>query len=307
LDCYISAKIGKAMALEKSIDNCQICGHAYVYKLITKSKAYNGATLQSSWVECANCGSAHIDPYPTADELLRYYSIGYVEMDFEGTSDLHSSHKLHYSSEYEKVVFKNYGFSLQDAGLHNLKQKSILDYGCATGLFYKYLTTVCDVAPEYIFGVDVESDMLDKCRKKYTNNFYSTDQTHLIGQRFDLITMWNVIEHIHDPKKALASIIDLLKNDGEILVETPRFGVLAKKFGQNWAHYLTFEHINLFSRDAIKKLFKDFGMECISESSFGANIFGEIDPAIKFALDSIAKEQDFGATQVLRFKKDISN
>ena len=51
-------------------------------------------------------------------------------------------------------------------------------------------------------------------------------------------------------------------------------------------------------------MFEDFGMSCISESSFGANIFAKIQPSVKKALDQMAKEKDFGATQVLRFVKN---
>jgi hypothetical protein len=115
--------------------------------------------------------------------------------------------------------------------------------------------------------------------------------------------MWNVIEHIYDPKKAVKSMIDLLEDDGEIFVETPMYGSLAKKLGKDWSHYIVIEHKNLFSRIAIKKLFDEFGMKCVAESSFGANLFEPIKPTVKNALDQIAKEKDFGATQVLRFKR----
>jgi 2-polyprenyl-3-methyl-5-hydroxy-6-metoxy-1,4-benzoquinol methylase len=225
-------------------------------------------------------------------------------MNFEGTADENSNHKIHYSKEYEKVVFKNYDLSLKDAKFseEDFRKKFILDYGCANGIFYKFLTQIYGVCANNIYGVDIESDMLEDC-KKTSSNFYSTNEINKIKKKFDLITMWNVIEHIYDPKSALRYIIDLLKDDGEILIETPNFGSLAKKLGKDWSHFIVIEHINLFSRPAIKKMFDDFGMECISESSFGGNIFGVINPNVKNALDQMAKEKDFGATQVLRFKK----
>jgi 2-polyprenyl-3-methyl-5-hydroxy-6-metoxy-1,4-benzoquinol methylase len=246
-----------------------------------------------------------MDPYPTEVELLAYYSSGYLEMDFQGTSDDNSSHKLHYSKEYEATVFENYGYSLKDAGIStsDLKDKLILDYGCANGIFYKYLIGVFEFNKKNFYGVDVESDMLQKCRET-SPNFYSNTQIHKIEKKFDLITMWNVIEHIHNPKPVLASMINMLADDGEIFIETPMYGSLAKKLGEYWSHYIIIEHINLFSRASIKKVFEEFGMKCVSESSFGANIFGEMQPSVKNALDQMAKEKDFGATQVLRFRKN---
>ena len=220
------------------------------------------------------------------------------------TSDENSNHKLHYSKEYEKVVFENYGYSLADAKFSKfeLREKIILNYGCANGIFYKFLSESCGVSKSNIYGVEIESDMLEICRG-LSGNFYSTNEIHKIDRRFDLITMWNVVEHIYDPKTALKTIIDLLKDDGEIFVETPMYGSLAKKLGKDYSHYIVIEHINLFSRAAIKKIFEEFGMKCVAKSSFGANLFGAIKPNVKKALDQMAKENDFGATQVLRFKK----
>lgn len=258
-----------------SKDKCQICGDSLAQNLISKSRDYKGNKFESSWVECMKCDSAHIDPYPKEEQLHSYYRSGYVEMDFDGTVDKNSNHKLHYSTEYEKVVFENYHFSLKDAKFSNddLHHKFILDYGCANGIFYKFLTEIYGISKNNIYGVDVESDMLQSCRK-ISPNFYSTKQIDKIERRFDLITMLNVIEHIYDPKLALKSIINLLKDDGEIFIETPMYGPLAKKLGKDWSHFIVIEHINLFSRSAIKKMFDDFGMKCISESSFGANIHG---------------------------------
>ena len=249
-------------------------------------------------------GSTHIDPYPTSNELFEYYSNGYLDMDFDGTSDQYSSHKLHYSSEYESIVFQNYLLSLNDAGYSTdeLNCLSILDYGCANGIFCKFLINELGLNGDSIFGVDFPSDMLDKCRN-ISGNFFPISHLNTINRSFDLITLWNVIEHIHDPRSVLKSIIGLLNPFGEILIETPMYGLLAKKMNSHWSHFIVTEHINLFSRNSIKYLFNEYDMECISESSFGANIFEKINPGVKAALDQIAKEKDFGATQVLRFRK----
>ena len=224
-------------------------------------------------------------------------------MDLQGTTDQYSDHKLHYSPEYEKYIFKNFALSLNDAKFSRagLQKISILDYGCANGIFVKFLAEIYGVALANIYGVDIESDMLESCMN-ISPNFYSTKNIDKIKKKFDLITMWNTIEHIYDPREALKSIVGLLKDDGEIFIETPMYGQLAKKMGKDYAHYLVYEHINLFSRSAIKNLFDDFGLECISESSFGANIFDATNNNVKRALDQMAKEKDFGATQVLRFK-----
>lgn len=276
-----------------SIDYCQICGHSSSYALVSKNRKIKEIEYHSTWVECELCGSAHIDPYPSQDELKKFYAADYTEL-----------HKLYYSKNYEKVIFENYGLSLKDAGLsiNHYQEKSILDYGCANGVFYKYLIEIQNLDRKNIFGCDIESDTLKTC-KKLSSNFFSIEEVYQIQKRFDLITLWNVIEHIFEPQKEIKSIVQLLKDDGQIFIETPMFGKLAQKLGADWSHYLVTEHINLFSRSAIKKMFEDIGFKCISESSFGANIFGNMPFNKKKALDKIVKENDSGATQVLLFKK----
>ena len=99
-------------------------------------------------------------------------------------------------------------------------------------------------------------------------------------------------------------ISNLLNQDGEILIETPRYGKLATLLNKDYSHFLVVEHINLFSREAILEVFEKLGFNCLSASSFGADIDQSKNQiSVKNSMDRIAKIHDFGATQVLRFKK----
>lgn len=114
--------------------------------------------------------------------------------------------------------------------------------------------------------------MLEGC-KIIPPNFYLTTQINKIEERFDLMKMWHVIEDGYDHKSTLKLIIDVPKDDGEIFIKTPVYGSLAKNLCKKWSNFLVIQLMSLFSRSAIKKMLGDFGMKCISESSFGANIF----------------------------------
>lgn len=284
------------------MNNCQICNGNKSKLIVIKKRGI----YESTWVECLNCKSAHMDPYPTEEELFDYYNNDYTESDLKGTSDERSDHKLHYSEGYEKVVFENYGYSIVDSGIEILNIKNnyekILDYGCATGGFLKFLANN-GVNPKNIYGCDIGGDMMEKA-KRVTPNVFTTTEIKSFNTKFDLITMWNVIEHIYDPINELELIRNLLNQDGEILIETPRYGKLATLLNQDYSHFLVVEHINLFSREAILEVFKKLGFSCLSASSFGADIDQSKNQiSVKNSMDKIAKIHDFGATQVLRFKK----
>jgi 2-polyprenyl-3-methyl-5-hydroxy-6-metoxy-1,4-benzoquinol methylase len=283
------------------IDPCQICGSKEGDVVMTKKRG----RFTSTWVECKTCRSAHIDPYPDAVELAEYYDSGYTDMDFADTADHQVNHKLRYSSEYETTIFSEYRFSLIDAGLvpENLpgQFKRILDYGCANGVFLRFLNTL-GVTRDNLYGCDISSQLLESCRD-ITDNLKPASNVFEFEEKFDLITLWDVIEHIHEPLPVISTLTSLLSPNGEILIQTPNYGILANLLGSDYAHYLAVEHINLFSRNALIEMFKNVGMNCVSASSFGANVDSKQNQTVvKSTFDKMAKLYDFGATQVLRFR-----
>ncbi len=288
------------------VDCCQICDGKLGKVILKKSR--NGYC--STWVECLQCGSAHIDPYPKPIELKEYYESEYTEMCFDGTADEGVDHKLRFSDDYFETVSAEYSMSLMDVDInpHNLELRynNILDYGCANGTFLRFLINK-NFPKKRIYGSDISINMLNDC-KSFTDNLCVSDEIGNLNIKFDLITMWDVIEHIHQPKITLDILVRKLSNKGEILIQTPNYGKLASLMGEEFAHYLVFEHINLLSRSAIIDLFKNFDMTCVTAKSFGANISEMKNQSfVKKAFDKLSKELDFGSTQLLRFKKNDVN
>jgi len=280
-------------------DACRICGFNFGHYILEKKRG----KYESKWVFCANCESAHIDPYPKIDELNEYYNSGYLEMDLTGNDD-GVNHKLRFSKEYKATVFKEYGWSLNDAGLLvddiRLKKLKVLDFGCANGIFLDYLL-LQGIPAEKLYGYDVSSDM---CSQAISKGYKCTTDIRVIDKlSYDLITLWDVIEHIPYPKDVAKWVVSKLNRGGMCFIQTPQFGDLALNLNQTFAHFLVIEHLHLFSRKALIKLFEDEGMICQSQSSFGANAFSKhVSEPNKSTYDKLAKKYDFGATQVLLFK-----
>lgn len=80
-------------------NQCRICGAFEGVFLVEKIRG----SLKSAWVLCSHCGSVHIDPYPTQEELTKYYSSDYIKMDLSGRMDTGVSHKLRFSDEYRST------------------------------------------------------------------------------------------------------------------------------------------------------------------------------------------------------------
>jgi 2-polyprenyl-3-methyl-5-hydroxy-6-metoxy-1,4-benzoquinol methylase len=280
------------------IDQCRICGSQEGEFLLEKTRG----AFKSAWVVCKQCGSAHIDPYPTQNELTRYYNSSYLDMDLASGVDTGVSHKIRFSDEYRSQVFSEYRYSLNDAGLELGKLRGwgdILDYGCANGVFLDFLAA--EGAPkESLYGVDIASDMIAVAREKGYQCFHREE---LSKKDFGLIALWDVIEHVSHPRSIVREVKSLLSIDGRVIVQTPRFGDLALFMKEAFAHYLVVEHLHLFSRNALLALFNSEGFECVAQSSFGANAYAKYVAApYKAAFDKLAKKLDFGATQVLCFR-----
>ena len=159
------------------------------------------------------------------------------------------------------------------------------------------------VSKQNLYGCDISGQMLEEAAS-HSSNLFHTKEIASYQNKFDLVTLWDVLEHIINPNEYIDSIAKSLKPQGRLLIQTPNYGVLAEKFGEDFAHYLVLEHINLFSRKAAVELIESAGFRLVSEGSFGANINSEsCDLKTKKALDSLAKALDFGATQILLFQK----
>jgi spore maturation protein CgeB len=285
-------------SVTKLQDACRICGSMRGSFIVEKGYG----EFASKWFSCDGCQSARMDPYPNDLELTRYYNSKYLDMDLRENS-LGVSHKLRFSDSYKQTVFKEYSFSCSDVAL-DVKEicddkYSVLDYGCANGIFLNWLFQ-CGCSKDNLYGFDIAIDMVDEA---VSNGFKCvTDISKLKGLYFDLITAWDLIEHVPHPKSVVRQMRSFLRDGGKILVQTPNFGDLAFLMGDVFAHYLVIEHLHLFSRASLIKLFEDEGFVCLKQASFGANAPTErVAEPYKTAYDKLVKRFDHGATQVLLF------
>jgi SAM-dependent methyltransferase len=86
----------------------------------------------------------------------------------------------------------------------------------------------------------------------------------------DVITCWDVIEHVEDPMAAIAAMAAHLRPGGWMFLSTPDAGSLvAMAMGRRW-HYLDpLQHLNLFSRKNLSRLIVQAGLEVRHVRTFG--------------------------------------
>jgi SAM-dependent methyltransferase len=81
---------------------------------------------------------------------------------------------------------------------------------------------------------------------------------------FDLVTMWDVVEHVPDPQALLRQARSLLKPDGWLLVETQNVtSSFARALGRRWQHYKHEEHLYHFDPATARRLLEQAGFELV--------------------------------------------
>jgi len=135
----------------------------------------------------------------------------------------------------------------------------LLDIGCAAGFFLK----VAQDADWSVEGIEPNRGLAEWGQKKYGLPIKTVDflNSNYPPASFEVITFWDVLEHVHDPRAYLHEAYSILKPGGFIFINFPDFGSrLARIFGEKW-WFLSPVHIYYFDRRTLKKMMEDEGYD----------------------------------------------
>lgn len=257
-----------------------------------------GQKDEAHYIECAACGSVRQFPYPSAQEIDRYYA-RYQTTKSEGSAYLTEAGYTGYRRD------KDFTFADLKIDAEEFRGKSLLDVGCATGQFVRYMSDT-KFGLNSVRGIDISDECIADAR---TRNLDCSVMDFLtVKDRLDVISMWHLIEHLPDPKLFLQHAFDLLQPGGLFLVETPVVGVVAKSFASAWRFLMPVEHINLFSQNALFALAARTGFTVRSFVSFGSgNTSNTVPDVNKRAMDAMVKQLGCGDVLATLFVKPISS
>jgi 2-polyprenyl-3-methyl-5-hydroxy-6-metoxy-1,4-benzoquinol methylase len=250
---------------------CTICGSSeQVAKALFAEVAY---------ARCA-CGVTFADPMPTETELVEFYNNNYVRSMGCKEANPHFTEAYQPVYQSEKVLtFKDLKFPYEDGqGLR------WLDVGCANGLFVDWIKQF----GYEVSGVDVAPQMVHEARGKGLDcHCCHADE---LGSRFDIVSLWDVIEHSLNPKKLMEGVAKTVKSGGSLLLQTPCTGIISDTFAQNWREYTYPNHLHLFSQESLFQVLKDHGFMIRNWVRFGSgNTSGTLPDDKKKVFDTIAK------------------
>ncbi len=233
---------------------CNLCGHLHVEPFCPE----NGRGL----VQCQNCGLVYVGERPDADELYALYGETYFQNDESGevgyTDYVADERNIRKTSHRRLKHIEKF----TDVG-------RMIDIGCAMGFFI-------DTAQErgwQVEGLDVSHFAVDYVRGRFghTGHQGSLHEVKLPENAYDLVTMYDVIEHVPDPKGYVKRVAELLHSGGIIELATPDVGSLpARLTGKRWIGYkLSEEHVYYFDVKTLTRMLDEAGFDVVHVRHIG--------------------------------------
>ncbi len=268
--------------LEEPLESCPACGGSE-WVDAGQVKDYS---ISGEWFELKECSHCHLRttyPHPKEAQIGRYYA----SKDYISHSDTRSGmiNKLYHAAR-DYMMKKKYSWVSEASGK---KTGILLDVGAGTGHFAHYMQnhgwTVVALEPDETarkiavekLGIDIQP--LEALGR-------------LLPQTYDVITLWHVLEHVHDVSGYMDHFRSILKPGGVLIIAVPNHTSRDSiHYGTKWAAYDVPRHLWHFSPASMEKLIlrhhftlirkiamplDAFYVSMLSEKYNGNNFFGPL-------------------------------
>jgi len=231
-------------------DRCKICDRPV--KTLNK-RTHDGLIV----AKCKNCGLRFVQFIPVSKGLYEDIPERAVEC---------------YSHLYYKVPQKFYygldkitGYLKSGGKENNINNLNLLDIGCGNGDFI----ILCKDKGFNVSGVEQSEGAARLCKERGLDNIYITDAADIEGS-FDIITLFDVAEHVENLGPFIEVIYNKLNSKGIVYIETPRRSILdiyldvLELFTPIKNKRVNRAHVQLFSNKSLRILLEKYGFNIIS-------------------------------------------
>lgn len=238
---------------------CNFCGQLQAERFLELKDLR--LKLPGSWslVKCGNCGLLFIDPQPNWEELSAHYP-----------KDYHA-----YLRKEARVTAFLRGFGLQNRVKSilrraNVQNGNLLDVGCATG---EFLDAFKAASGWDVIGLEIVPEAAAAAREKgLTIVEKNLAEANLSASSFDVISLWDVLEHMPDPAGSLQICFELLKAGGMLVLKCPDpAGKEASMFHENWIGYEAPQHLFGFPHPVLINKLSGIGFNPVSTANTGSD------------------------------------
>ncbi len=216
-------------------------------------------------VRCERCTLVFMSPRPNVARIGDYYPNDYIA--FQPTQQTNRHFVMRFTQGFKGSILRllstPYRVRFGPEGPAELPfgRGRILDVGCGTGLLLQEFQKI----GWEVYGVDPSESAARQARELlHSSNIYrgTLDDITFPRDFFEIVTMWHSLEHVHDPRRVLMTINQILTETGKLKIAVPNIESWEAKLLNKWWRGLEPpRHLYLFSPKTLTSLLESSGFQ----------------------------------------------
>jgi len=233
---------------------CPVCGSSLINPVLSAKDYTASEKIFSIW-QCNNCYLRFTQDVPGANTIGEYYRsenyISHTNTSKGLINRLYQFVRKRTLKQKRKLVNKITGFN----------RGGLLDVGSGTGAFVHEMSE----NGWKVTGLEPDAGARQIAKESFNCELKTADELfHLSANSFDAITLWHVLEHVHDLQTYVIQLKNLLKQNGRMIIAVPNYTSFdASAYKEYWAAYDVPRHLYHFSPLAMKFLVEKNGMKIL--------------------------------------------
>ncbi|MFT3904312.1 MAG: class I SAM-dependent methyltransferase [Niabella sp.] len=225
--------------------NCPVCGSEDLHKVFTV-KDYTVSGKHFDILECGACSLRFTQDVPIETEIGAYYQ---SEQYISHTNTNKGLINQLYQRVRNVTMKQKCGIVKKYTGM---EMGRLLDIGCGTGTFLHTMKG----QGWLIKGLEPYAGAREKAKDLYGLHILpSPELFNLPENYYDAITLWHVLEHVHNLHGYVERIRDIISDKGKVFIAVPNYtSADATKYQEYWAAYDVPRHLYHFSPRAMNIL-----------------------------------------------------
>ena len=234
--------------------HCPVCKSDRLQNIF-QAKDYTVSGLPFTIVECGHCTLRFTQDVPTQEYIGAFYKsedyISHTNTNKGFVNNLYQKIRT-VTMKQKAVIIKKYT---------GLQRGTLLDVGCGTGSFLQAM----QLLGWNVTGLEPDADARELAKQLYELKVLPSHEIfNLPHQSYNAITMWHVLEHVHQLHEYVEQIKNLLTTNGKLFIAVPNYTSRdAKVYAQYWAAYDVPRHLYHFSPQSVDVLMMMHGLKVV--------------------------------------------
>lgn len=234
--------------------NCPSCSNNKNHQLLKKDGFFI--------VQCKKCSLIFVNPILNKQKYIEAYKSQEYQEVMKSLGEKSHKYRVERFGRERANFLKNY---------FTKKKLNILDIGCSTGFFLE----ACKDMGWDCEGLELNPSAVNFGRNRDLKIYQKELYNFKTKKKYDVITMFDVLEHLTNPKKIILAAKKLLKKNGYIYVYVPNWNCASRiLMTEKNCHFIwPTHHLTYFSPQTLENFFKKMNFKMINWETQGLDLF----------------------------------